>query len=139
MIIDATNLIAGRIATIAVNATKKGEDVQIVNCEKAVITGDRRDILAKYHSRRRKGSTFKGPFIPTKPKAFMKRTIRGMIPYKKQKGKLLLKKIRCFQGMPENLAKAKHEIIKEADVSKTKSLRYISIGEICQRLKEKGE
>ena len=47
MIIDANNLILGRMATFIAKQALLGEDIKIVNCEKAVITGDRKEILLK--------------------------------------------------------------------------------------------
>ena len=40
MIINADNLVLGRMAAIAAKQALLGEDVRIVNCEKAIITGD---------------------------------------------------------------------------------------------------
>ena len=39
MIINAENLILGRMTTYAAKKALQGEEVDIVNCEKAIITG----------------------------------------------------------------------------------------------------
>ena len=48
MIIDAKDLIAGRIATVEAKKALLGEEVSIVNAELAVITGRKKNIMEKY-------------------------------------------------------------------------------------------
>ena len=45
MIIDASNLILGRLATFVAKQALLGEQVFIANCEKSVISGDKANIL----------------------------------------------------------------------------------------------
>jgi len=45
MIIDATNLIAGRLATFVAKKALLGEEIEIVNSEKAVLTGKKSDLM----------------------------------------------------------------------------------------------
>jgi len=47
MIIDATNLIIGRVASLAAKKVLLGEDIVILNCEKAMMTGNRKEILLR--------------------------------------------------------------------------------------------
>ena|SRR3989338_1912228 len=136
MIIDATDGILGRIAAFAAHQAKRGEKIEIVNCEKAVITGSREDILSHYFRKMRMGVSRKGPFFKTRPEMLFKRTIRGMIPYKKDKGEAVLARITCHEHVPAEL-KGKPEVVKEAHVSKTGSVRYMTIQELCSRLKER--
>ena len=48
MIINANNLIIGRIATKAAKASLLGEEVFILNCDKGVMTGSKQNVLAKF-------------------------------------------------------------------------------------------
>lgn len=41
MIVDATGLVLGRLASVAAKSLLAGEEVKIVNAEKALITGSR--------------------------------------------------------------------------------------------------
>ena len=136
MIIDATDGVLGRIAAFAAHQAKRGEKIEIVNCEKAVITGSREDVLSRYFRKMKMGVSRKGPFLKTRPEMLFKKTIRGMLPYKQDKGKAVLERITCYQGIPAEL-KSKPESVKEAHVSKTGSLKYITIQEVCSRLKER--
>ncbi len=132
MNIDATNLIVGRMATVAAKKALLGETVNIINCEKAIMTGNKKTILAGFKRKRDMGIPAKGPFIHRSSDKIVKRTIRGMLPYKQDKGMTALKKIKCYIGNPEDIKNT--ETIKEADASKVPNLKYITIGEISKFL-----
>src|SRR3989338_7077780 len=111
MIIDATNLILGRLSTYAAKQALRGNEVIIINSDKAVITGAKENILARY---KRKlidlvGNPFHGPFRSKRPDLFIKRTIRGMLPYKGAKGRAAYDRIRCYLGVPVECSGKKTE------------------------------
>ncbi|MBD3310041.1 50S ribosomal protein L13 [Candidatus Woesearchaeota archaeon] len=133
MIIDATDLIAGRVATVAAKTALLGEKVDIVNCEKGVIAGKKDYILHAYRNKMHRG-TFKGPYLPRRPDLFYKRLIRGMLPYKKQRGGQAFDRIRCHIGVPENLKDQKADTIETANVQKLPNLNYLTIRDICKFL-----
>ncbi|QQG38553.1 MAG: 50S ribosomal protein L13 [Candidatus Woesearchaeota archaeon] len=135
MILDATDLILGRFATVVAKKALLGEEVFIVNCEKVVVTGSKKDVLGKYKWYREVGGdALKGPFFPRRSDLVVKRTIRGMLPHKQEKGKKAFKRIRCYYGVPKGLEGKKFETIKEADVSNMQNLKYIYLNEICKEL-----
>jgi large subunit ribosomal protein L13 len=131
MIIDATDTILGRIATHAVKASVAGEEVIIINCEKAVITGDRNYVKGKYEHRMNMGTPGHGPFLPTEPHMLMKRTIRGMTEHKKSRGDEILKRILCYTGVPSELKDKKTEVLKNAQISKLSKMKITYMGELC--------
>jgi large subunit ribosomal protein L13 len=133
MIIDANNTILGRLASFAAKNALLGEKIDIINCEKAIITGKRETTLALYKKRMQRGSMIKGPFTVRRPHFFVKRAIRGMLPYKKENGKKAFKRIKCYVGAPENL-KEKPQALKNADVSKLHIVKYVTVKEICNLL-----
>lgn len=135
MILDATNQILGRMATEVAKKALLGEKIDIVNCEKAVISGNRSQILGEYKHRRERGTPAKGPFFPRMPERLVKRTIRGMLPYKQYKGELAFKRIKCYVGVPEEMKNEKFQKIEKADVEKLPNYKYITIKEICGSLK----
>lgn len=134
MIIDATNLILGRLATFAAKKALLGEKVDIINCEKAVITGDPKTTYARFKQKRDMGIPLKGPYPSRMPDRIVRRTIRGMLPRKKAKGRYAFSRVMCYIGVPEKLKDKKTETIKEADVSKVPSLKYTTVGEISKLL-----
>ncbi len=135
MIIDASDLILGRMATVAAKKALAGEEVVIVNCEKAVITGKRNDIAAKYMKRIEIGQPTKGPFVLRRPDMLVRRTIRGMVPRKKTRGREAFKKVKCFISMPENIKAEQIETIKDA--TRSSSRNFITVKELCRLIGNK--
>lgn len=134
MIIDATNLIAGRLATFVAKKSLLGEGIVILNSDKAVISGRKKMVLAYTKKDFDRGIPTKGPFIPKQPDRYLKRLIRGMLPYKLPKGKDAFKRIKCFVGMPDNYREQKIETVENANVSKLHDATYITLKEICKNL-----
>jgi len=130
MNIDATNSIIGRIATVAAKRALLGETVNIVNCEKAVMTGNKKTLLLEFKRKRDMGIPRKGPFIHRSSDKILKRTVRGMLPYKKEKGRKAFKRIKCYVRNPEDIKNL--ETIKEANVSKVPNLKYLRLEEISK-------
>lgn len=134
MIIDATNSIVGRIATVAAKQALLGEEIRVVNCEKAYITGRKKFITDDYLRKRKQGTWATGPFYHRQPDRLVRRIIRGMLPYKQEKGKSAFKRIMCYMGVPEEFKNQEMLIIENALISKVPNLKYVSIKEISQLL-----
>ena len=137
MLIDATNLIIGRLGTHAAKHALNGEKIDIINAEHAVITGSHKNILDRYTQKMRRGHPYAGPFFYKRPDMFLKRTIRGMLPYKQERGKLALRRIMCHMGVPDQFKDKKAESLPQAHVTKTKSLKYVSVGDLTLLLGRK--
>lgn len=133
MIINAENLILGRFATFAAKKSLMGEKVDIINCEKAVISGDKYRLFRDYKNRRDRG-TYKGPFLPRLPDRFVRRAIRGMLPYKQDKGKTAFGNIKCHVGVPQNLKDSKSEVLENAQLKNLKNDKFIYVKELCKNL-----
>ncbi|MFT4250830.1 MAG: 50S ribosomal protein L13 [Candidatus Woesearchaeota archaeon] len=131
MIIDATDLKLGRLATVAAKAALEGEEVTIINSEKAVITGNKDYIVRKYQARRERGGPHWGPFPPRMPDRFVRRTIRGMLPYKTPRGRDALKRVMCYIGNPHQL---EAKSLDTAHISTSQTLRFMRVGAICELL-----
>lgn len=136
MIIDAKDLVLGRLASFSAKQALLGEEVTIINVEKAVISGSKEDVLAKYKWRDNLGEPFKGPFMPKIPMKFVKRVIRGMLSYKKGRGKEAFKRIKCYPGNPMNVNGVTLEKAKSTKLNKS---NYITVDELCKELKNKGK
>jgi len=133
MIIDAADMIVGRMGTVVAKKALLGETIDIVNCEKAIITGKRSFLISEFNRRQNLG-TFKGPFLPKMPDRFVKRIIRGMLPYKNERGLKAFKRIKCHIGVPDEFNGKEMSRIKEAHISKVKNLDYMNIAEICRSM-----
>ncbi len=133
MIIDATNLILGRLSSYAAKKAILGENVDIVNCEKAIVSG-RKDFLIKRYEDRKNRGTHKGPFMPKQPNLFVRRAIRGMLPYKKEKGKAAFKRIKCHMGIPASIKDKKFHQLKNAEISRLPTLNFMRVSDICRKM-----
>ncbi|MAH33414.1 50S ribosomal protein L13 [archaeon] len=134
MIIDANNLILGRVGTYAAKKALLGEKVDIVNCESCVVTGDKKSIFERYRKFLQRGIHSKGPHVRKTSDRFVKRAIRGMLPYKKDKGIKAFKSIKCHIGIPEEMKSQKPETLKNANIEKVPNLKYITVKDICKHI-----
>ena len=121
-VINAENMVLGRLASIVAKElidnikTYKNEEFAIVNVEKAIIIGRKDDIVAKYKQLSEEiGSDRKGPYLIRKPDRLFKRTVRGMIPYQRPKGRVALKKVKAYVGLPKEFKDREFETFKEAE------------------------
>lgn len=137
MIIDATDTILGRLASIAAKKALRGEEVKIINAEKAVVSGTRESIFMKFKFKKEVGDQIKGPFMSRMPDRLVRRTIRGMLPWHSPRGRAAFKKVEVFIGNPGNLKGA--EKLKEISVESLKNMRYISVEEISDHLGKRNE
>jgi len=119
-IYDATDQILGRVATRIAKELLKGENVRIVNCEKAVISGDPKVTENHYLKRRQRGDPIHGPFYPRTPDGIVRRTIRGMLPFHMPRGREAFRKLIVYVGVPDEFNNEKFIKIKEFDVNKLK-------------------
>lgn len=133
MIIDAKDLILGRLASVAAKSALNGEHVSIVNCESAVITGRKSATITKAHMRRNViGHHQRGPFYSREPEAFVRTSIRGMLPKRTARGIAALKHIKCYIGIPPQLRDQKAESIPYAHVSQSNAGDYITVAQLCR-------
>ncbi len=134
MILDATNLIVGRFATIVAKKALLGESIDIVNCEKAIITGRKKEVLDRFRQKRERGIPLKGPYYPKQPDRIVRRAVRGMLPYKKPKGSDAFSRVMCYIGVPVKLKGKELQTIESADAKRLQTQRFITIGEICREI-----
>jgi large subunit ribosomal protein L13 len=134
MIIDATNLIIGRLATVVAKKALLGEKIHIVNAEKAVITGKKELVLSRYRQKKDRGAPRKGPYLSRYADRILRKTIRGMLPYKLPRGKEAYSHVMCYLGVPEEFKDKKAETVQGANVSKVPNLNYMTLGDVSKLL-----
>ncbi|MEM4248518.1 MAG: 50S ribosomal protein L13 [Candidatus Nanoarchaeia archaeon] len=141
-VIDATNMIAGRMANKVAKLALEGEEIAIVNCEKAIISGAQEMILARYKTREGRVQPFKGPFRKRMPDRILKSIIRGMLPRghwsEGSRGRMAFSRIKCYIGVPFEFKDKKFETIPGAEASGLKTQNYLTIGELSKLLKGHG-
>ena len=135
MIVDGSNLVLGRMATVVAKKLLNGERVHIVNAEKVVVTGKKENAMSKFKRRialRAKGNPLKAPKFPRTPHGLVRMSIRGMLPFKRQTGKQAYKRLRVYIGVPEEFKDVKLEKIEAAENKLTE--RFTLIGEMSKAL-----
>jgi len=134
LIVDASGLVMGRLASVAVSYLLKGEDVKIVNAEKAIISGNKVSTFREYSDLMKKGTKEKGPHFPKHPERILKRTVRGMLPYKYKRGREAFSRLRVYVGVPPELAGESFEQPAGARARDVGRGRYIELGELSRKL-----
>ena len=132
-IIDAKDLILGRIASIVAKRLLKGEKIIVVNAEKAVLSGKRKSRVREAKEFLEVGHPKKGPFHYRRPDRIVRRTVRGMLPYKQPKGIQAYKRLKVFIGMPIELKDQKMETLAEAHAKKLKC-PYFTVDEFAKEI-----
>ncbi|MDI3474930.1 MAG: large subunit ribosomal protein [Thermococcaceae archaeon] len=136
-IINAEGLILGRLASKVAKMLLEGEEVVIVNAEKAIITGNREDVFAKYKQRtelRTRTNPRRGPFYPKRSDEIVRRTVRGMLPWKTDRGRKAFKRLKVYVGVPKEFEGKELETISEAHMSRLATPKYVTVGEVAKFL-----
>lgn len=131
-IIDATDLIVGRMASCVAKWALLGDKVDIVNCEKAMIVGQKKVIIKQHMFRNELGQIRQGPYFQRMPDRYVRRVIRGMVPRRQEKGRLAYERVMCYIGIPEKLNGKKLETIERANVKKATKAPHMTIKELCR-------
>ncbi|MFW6117470.1 MAG: 50S ribosomal protein L13 [Thermoproteota archaeon] len=132
-IIDGEHLIMGRMASLIAKKLMEGERIKVVNAEKVVISGNKKRKVQEMKKYLEVGHPTKGPFHYRAPDRILRRTVRGMLPYKKTKGKRAYKNLKVFIGVPEELKDSMTETLAEAHAKKL-SCPYFTLGELAKEI-----
>ncbi len=124
VVIDATDHIAGRLASHVAKLLRQGNRVSIINCEKIMISGTRSNIIKEYREFLEISSILHpkhGPYHPRRPDTIMKRMVRGMLPKKKPSGLEAHKRLRTYIGVPKQLKSLEKKQFEKAKITKSPS------------------
>ncbi len=141
MIIDGEGLIMGRLASTVSKMLLNGENVVVLNAEKILISGTKEWAYARYKQRVDRASISNprkmGPKYPRRPDDIFRRTVRGMIPYRKTSGREAFKGLKVFVGIPKEFADV--EIFKLEEAMPKNIKKSIELGTISKLLGAKFE
>ena len=134
-IYNGEGIILGRLASMAAKDVLLGEEVRIVNCEKVVISGKRENTQAHEKQRRdRKGYPLKSAKFSRLPDRFVRRSVRGMLPWRQNRGREAFKRVLCHIGLPQEFASQEMIVLSKETAQKLPTLKYTTVGEICRAL-----
>ena len=135
-VIDGEGLILGRLASSVAKMllTEEEKRVAIVNAERVVVSGTKVSICTDYKREKDRGSREQGPYYPKMPDRIVKRTIRGMLPYKRPRGRDALSRLRVYLGIPEEYEKEEKKKVEKASVERLLLAKYVTLGEVSEKL-----
>ncbi len=99
-LVNADGQIVGRMCSKIAKLLLNGEEVIILNAEKAIFSGKKKSKIAEAHLFLEVGAPERGPFHYRRPDRFLRKTVRGMVPFKQPKGKAAYKRLKVFMGVP---------------------------------------
>ncbi len=134
IVINADGMILGRLCSYVAKKSLLGYTVDVVNVDKAIITGTPKVIFDRFKQFRNMGEPFHGPFIGRSAKDLFKRSLRRMVPHKKSRGVEALARVKAYKGLPVRYADKKLETLTFAHVSKVPNTKYVRLQEVTQFL-----
>ena len=134
VVIDATDLIVGRLATRAAKDAMHGKTVRVINCEKAIISGSKAFLVGEWKRRFGMGVPRKGPYIDRYPDRIVRRIIRGMLGHHTPRGREAYARVMCYIGVPAEFKDAKAITFEDAKASELASARYLTIATLCKEM-----
>jgi large subunit ribosomal protein L13 len=132
-VVNAEGLILGRMASNVAKRLLNGEAVVIVNAEKAVISGKKASKVAEAKEFLSVGAPNRGPFHYRRPDRIVRKTVRGMLPYKQSKGKNAYKRLRVYIGLPEDYKDKPAVTLKTAEATRLRGPR-LTVADLAAEL-----
>jgi large subunit ribosomal protein L13 len=86
--------------------------------------------MSVYRKRVEVGSD-RGPYYPKRPDRLFKRAVRGMIPYKKPRGREAFERVRVYVGNPYD---EDGEVLDGTSLDRLSNIKFISLGEVSEKL-----
>ena len=134
--IDATDQIAGRLSSKVAKLILSGKRVVVFNAERSLISGSRTSLVNQWKEKLELASKFNpiyGPIDPRRPDNILRRMVRGMVPRKKAKGALAMKRLRISIGVPSTVKAAK--LTKFVETTATRPIPvYVTMGDLSKSL-----
>jgi large subunit ribosomal protein L13 len=131
LVVDARDCILGRVASQVAEQALEGERIAVVNAEASVITGREDQLVEKYQKRREIGSD-RGPAYPRRPDRIFKRSVRGMVPHKRPRGREAIENVRVYVGNPYD--DADPEILEGTSLDRLSNIKFVQLGDISDAL-----
>jgi large subunit ribosomal protein L13 len=135
IVVDATNHIAGRLASNVAKLLMQGHRVSVVNCEKIMMSGTRSNQIKEYREFLEINSIINykhGPVHYRRPDTLMAKMIRQMLPYdRKPSGKEAHQRLRTYIGSPKEIKSLEKIQFEKALIRKAAS-NYTVLGELCR-------
>ena len=124
VVVNAEGLILGRMCSKIAKRLLNGEEIIIVNAEKTVLSGKKKSKVAEAKQFLEVGAPERGPFHSRRPDRIVRKTVRGMVPWRQPKGKNAYKRLKVYMGVPKELKDMKMETVEQAQSTKLKGPHF---------------
>ncbi len=142
IVVDGSNHILGRLASIIAKKLLNGERIVVVNAEKIVVSGKPSEVVKQYKATvlpvRSHHQHKWRPKRPRSPVRLFKSAVKGMLPKNNKRGRDALSRLRVYVGVPKEFEGAELVRFREADASRL-ARGYVELGRIARELGWKGE
>jgi large subunit ribosomal protein L13 len=133
--LDGTNQVLGRLASLVAKKLLCGYQVVVVNAEKIVLKASWSAIEKEWQTRFQLKSVINpfrySPKRYVRPDTYFRRVIRGMLPWRKPKGKEALRRLRVYIGIPKHLENV--SFIQYQEASGGTGKQYVTLSRIALR------
>ena len=129
VVVDARDCIVGRVASNVAQRALDGERVAVVNAQSAVITGNEEATMDVFRKRVEVGAE-SGPYYPKRPDGILKRSIRGMLPYKSTDGREAFENVRVYVDNPFE----EGEVLEGTSLDRLSNIKFTTLGDIAEQL-----
>ncbi|HIH30758.1 TPA: 50S ribosomal protein L13 [Candidatus Micrarchaeota archaeon] len=131
VVIDAKGAVIGRLGARVSKLLLSGQEVEIINADKAVMLGTLSVAREKYLSRRHqknKRTPEDSPVWPRTPHLLLRRMIRGMLPWSSRRGRDAYHRLKVVSGEPQGKSQKITEASSEAKHG------FFTLSELCVEL-----
>jgi large subunit ribosomal protein L13 len=138
VVIDASGAVVGRLSARVAKLLLSKQEVELINADKALMVGSLGAAKEKYSSRRRqqnKRTPEDSPVWPRAPHMLLRRIVRGMLPYKSQRGRDAYRRLKVVVGAPSGAAKP----ARVPEASSEQKHGTFTLSELCKSLGGSGQ
>ena len=132
-VIDADGLVLGRMASVIAKRLLAGETIDLVNAQNIVISGNKVKLVEEWKEFLKVGGFGKGPVHRRRPHEIVRRTVRGMLPYRIPKGAAAYRRLHVHIGIPEQLVNVEKQNLPMCH-SSTLNHRSVTISELAESI-----
>ncbi len=132
-LVNAEDQIIGRMCSKVAKLLLNGEEVVILNAEKAVFSGKKKNKISEAKEFLDVGAPERGPFHYRRPDRYLRKTVRGMVPFKQPKGKSAYKRLKVFMGIPEEYKNKNMISFDDAQVANLKGPHF-TLAELAKEI-----
>ena len=133
IVVDGTDAPMGRLASYVAKRLLEGETVHVINAEKIVVSGDPDAVYKRYKARidlkTHRNPIINSPKYPRTVTGIFGRSVRGMLPRWRRRGREALRRLRAWRGIPDEV-KGVDPIHLDFKLPRA----YIRLGDLAKRL-----